>query len=51
MQRLIAIARQRGVRRLVGVILSENVPMLQLVQRLGFQITATGETSRATLEV
>ncbi|MHB1426844.1 MAG: GNAT family N-acetyltransferase, partial [Gemmataceae bacterium] len=36
MQRLIDIARQRGVRRLVGQVLIENTPMLHLMQSLGF---------------
>jgi acetyltransferase len=51
MQRLIAIARERGVKRLVGWILPENVEMLQLVKRLGFQVKATGDATQATLEV
>jgi acetyltransferase len=36
MQRLIAIARERGVRRLVGQVLAENIPMLHLLRSLGF---------------
>lgn len=36
MQRLIDIARERGVRRLVGQVLAENTPMLHLMQSLGF---------------
>jgi len=36
MQRLIAIARERGVRRLVGQVLAENTPMLHLLHSLGF---------------
>src|SRR5262249_16925160 len=35
MGRLIAIARERGVRRLVGQVLRENRPMLSLCARLG----------------
>jgi acetyltransferase len=38
MQRLIEAARQRGVRRLVGQILAENGPMLQMVGQLGFAV-------------
>ncbi|MGL4553054.1 MAG: GNAT family N-acetyltransferase, partial [Gemmataceae bacterium] len=34
--RLIEIARQRGVRRLVGQVLRENGPMLALTASLGF---------------
>jgi acetyltransferase len=36
MERLIAIARERGVRRLVGQVLAENGPMLALMRSLGF---------------
>jgi acetyltransferase len=37
MQRLIDVARQRGVRQLVGSVLRENTTMLKLVEELGFQ--------------
>ncbi len=36
MQRLIAVARERGVRRLAGLVLRENAPMLALLSSLGF---------------
>ncbi len=36
MQRLIAVAQERGVRRLVGQVLAENTPMLGLLRSLGF---------------
>jgi len=36
MQRLIDIARERGVRNLEGLILAENIPMLDLMASLGF---------------
>jgi acetyltransferase len=36
MQRLIGIARERGVQRLVGQVLTENRPMLRLLRSLGF---------------
>ena len=36
MQRLIDIARECGVRRLVGQVLIENTPMLHLMHSLGF---------------
>ena len=53
LRRLIAIARNRGVTRLVGQILKENAPMLKLVSRLGFQIEPTKDASvtRAVLEL
>src|SRR5262249_4067677 len=36
MERLIDVARQRGVKRLVGGVLRENASMLKLVRELGF---------------
>jgi acetyltransferase len=36
MQRLISVARERGVQRLVGQVLIENTPMLRLLNSLGF---------------
>jgi acetyltransferase len=36
MQRLIAIARERGIRLLAGQVLAENTPMLGLMRSLGF---------------
>jgi acetyltransferase len=53
MQRLIAIARESGVKRLVGQILAENSLMLQLVGRLGFRVEPTKDASvvRAVLDL
>jgi acetyltransferase len=53
MRRLIAIARERGVKRLVGQVLAENTPMLQLVGRLGFSVQPMKDASvvRASLDV
>jgi acetyltransferase len=39
MTRLIDIARQRGVRELVGEVLRENEPMLSMCRELGFAVT------------
>jgi acetyltransferase len=36
MKRLISVARERGIRRLVGQVLAENIPMLHLLGSLGF---------------
>jgi acetyltransferase len=36
MERLIAVARERGVQRLEGLVLRENTPMLDLMRSLGF---------------
>jgi acetyltransferase len=37
MERLIAIARERGVRQLIGIVLRENHKMLGLAKELGFR--------------
>ena len=42
MKRLIEIARERGVRRLAGLILRENAPMLALMASLGFDAPGDG---------
>jgi acetyltransferase len=43
MQRLMDIARERGVKRLVGQVLAENGPMLGLLRSLGFSPSAPVE--------
>ena len=40
MTRLIDVARQRGISELVGEVLRENEPMLQIRRELGFAIAA-----------
>jgi acetyltransferase len=45
MQRLLDIARERGVRRLVGAVLRENTPMLKLTEELGFTTQPSAEPS------
>jgi acetyltransferase len=39
MQRLIAVARERGVQQLIGAVLRDNTRMLALVKELGFRET------------
>jgi acetyltransferase len=53
MQRLIAVARERGVRRLFGEVLRENGPMLDLMRSLGFRPVATveGDVVRVELDL
>lgn len=53
MQRLIDIARERGVKRLVGQVLAENAPMLHLMQSLGFStpIVVEEQVVRVTLDL
>lgn len=43
MGRLIDVARQSGVKRLVGAVLSENEPMLDLARELGFTAGTAAE--------
>jgi acetyltransferase len=45
LSRLIEVARDRGVKRLVGSVLSENNPMLRLTRELGFAQQPTDEPS------
>ncbi len=42
MERLIEVARREKVRRLVGIILPENRPMLNMCRKLGFHLEYTG---------
>ena len=53
LQRLIAIARERGIKQLVGVILAENRPMLALTCSLGFSDPVPVENAvvRVTLDL
>lgn len=48
LERLIDVARERGVRRLVGTTLSDNVPMVQLARRLGFKATRYARLATVT---
>jgi len=45
MRRLADIARERGVRRLVGDVLRENANMLQLMSALGFTVRPTEDAT------
>jgi GNAT superfamily N-acetyltransferase len=36
LERLIVVARERGVRKLTGQVLAENAPMLRLIKGLAF---------------
>ena len=53
MRRLIAIAKESGVKRFVGQILAENGPMLQLMRQLGFCLESTKDPGviRAMLDL
>jgi acetyltransferase len=53
MRRLIDVGRDRGVRRLTGLVLRENRTMLDLLQSLGFSTATSDEPSavEATLEL
>jgi acetyltransferase len=41
MQKIIDYARKRGVGEIFGVILRDNLPMLEIVKRLGFSLDGT----------
>jgi acetyltransferase len=43
MEQLIAVARARGLRRMIGHVLAENRGMIALAQKLGFVIGESGE--------
>jgi acetyltransferase len=43
MERLIAVARERGVKRLAGSVLRENDAMLRLMKDLGFTVRSTDD--------
>jgi acetyltransferase len=51
MQRLIDIARERGVGRLVGQVLAENAPMLRLMRSLGFSSPIVVEDNVVRVEL
>jgi L-amino acid N-acyltransferase YncA len=43
MEQLIAVARARGLRSMLGHVLAENRGMLALAQKLGFTVADSGE--------
>jgi hypothetical protein len=43
MGRLFAVAKDRGVKRLTGLVLQDNRPMLHLVHHLGFATKPTDD--------
>lgn len=51
MQRLIAVARERGVKRLIGQVLAENAPMLRLLNSLGFSQPVPAEDQIVRVEM
>jgi acetyltransferase len=54
MERIIEIARSRGVEEMIGWVLTSNKPMLDMVQNLGFKVAAEPEdplNRRVTLQL
>jgi acetyltransferase len=45
MQRLLDVARENGVRQLLGVVLRENRSMLQMTEELGFRVEPTDDSA------
>ena len=50
-QRLIEVARDMGVKKLWGAVLSENHPMLALAQKHGFTLKKDAEGETVHLEM
>jgi acetyltransferase len=50
LERLIAIAKERGVKKLVGLVLRENAPMLSLTAKLGFTPPETVDPTVVRIE-
>lgn len=51
MDRIIEVAKQRGVKRLFGPVLRENASMLELVKELGFTVRDTTEPAVVETEL
>jgi acetyltransferase len=51
MERLVAAARERGVRRLIGMVLRENTGMLALARALGFREGKSSDRDRDALQM
>lgn len=51
LQRLIEVGRQENIATIVGYILADNAPMLNLAERLGFQLTQEVDVVKAYLEL
>jgi acetyltransferase len=51
MERLIAVAGERGIRKLIGLVLAENRPMLRLTAGLGFSAPASVEEGVVAVEL
>ncbi|GAB4525431.1 MAG: bifunctional acetate--CoA ligase family protein/GNAT family N-acetyltransferase [Anaerolineae bacterium] len=52
LERIIDVAREEGLRRIVGYILPSNTPMLRLMDEMGFQKQNSGDnTVKATLDL
>ena len=51
MEKLMSIARERGVNRLWGMVLAENTQMLTLGQKLGFSVSRDFRSNQYRLEI
>ena len=51
MERLIGVAKERGVHKLTGLVLAENVPMLRLMASLGFSPPRTVEVGVVVVDL
>ncbi len=50
MERLIGVAKERGVQKLTGLVLAENTPMLRLTTSLGFSPPRQAEEGVVVVE-
>jgi acetyltransferase len=51
LERLVAVARERGVKKLAGLVLAENAPMLALMPSLGFREIGPAEQGVVRVEL
>ena len=51
MERIIDIARERGIHTLWGIVLAENTTMLELARKLGFSISRVAGESYYRVEI
>lgn len=54
MERMIAYARERGIRRMMGIVLMENTAMIDICRRLGFRVeyeSGRPDAVRVTLDL
>ncbi len=51
LKRCLSIAQERGIEKVVGTVLAENIQMLSLGRKLGFEITRVPGSSEYELNI